>query len=262
MDKEKRKRSGIKMRVASYTICHYGVAYLQYALQSSQSLVDNQFIIYTQHPSHGHQTHYPCPESREDLMSSIAHLEKTRWVDVDKFYHEGPQRDFSLSLAIQEGDLVLVQDYDEVWPYKTLVNVIDHVWKSNSARNWLINFTHFWRSFDWVCRDDGWPVRIIDSRHNSGLAYVPKELGEIYHFGYAVTNDIMHYKLSCHGHKDELRPNWFEEKWLAWPPPEDCHPTNGRKQDGSGWWDPQPFDKHSLPDLMLSHPYFGLERIE
>jgi len=110
--------------------------------------------------------------------------------------------------------LVLVLDYDEVWPIETLSAVLNHVYQANSARNWLLNFSaHFWRSFSWACHDENWPVRIIDTRHDKGIGYIPTELGPVYHFGYCVSDAIMRYKWQCHGHKDELRPNWFEEKW-------------------------------------------------
>jgi len=91
---------------------------------------------------------------------------------------------------------------------------------------------------------------------------VPRTLGPIYHFGYAVTDETMAYKWRIHGHKDELRPGWLDGKWQAWPPEDDCHPTNGRKTDGTGWWNPEPFDKWQLPELLRGHPYWDLERVE
>ena len=188
--------------------------------------------------------------------------DKLTWVDTENFWYEGHQRDYALSVASEGADLVLVLDYDEIWPQQTLVNVLNHVWRENKARQWLINFSHLWRSFGYIIHDDAWPVRVFDLRHNDGLAYVPRELGPIYHFGYAVTDEIMRYKWLCHGHKDELRPGWLDNQWQTWPPVDDCHPTNGRKNDGTGWWNPEPFDRQQLPEIMRSHPYWDVERIE
>ena len=198
--------------VSSLTILHYGVDYLPYALRSVAPLVDKQGVFFTPHPSHGHRVDAPPIESREELIDSIPTPEwdKLYWYDTNQFWQEGQQRDYALSIASENTDLVLVLDYDEVWHVEVLERVLDHVWRANSARNWLINFSaHLWRSFNYACTDDGWPVRIIDTRHSGGTAYVPKELGPIYHFGYAVSDAIMRYKWLCHGHKDELRPNWF-----------------------------------------------------
>lgn len=252
--------------IYSYTVLHYGKHYLNYSLRGIFPLVDQSFVFFTPHPSHGHTSNLAPIESRDELMASIPADEwsKLTWVDVDKFWMEGQQRDYAVRyLEQEEANLILVLDYDEFWHESVLSDILDYVWKANSARNWLINFSHhLWRSFNWACSDDGWPVRIIDTRHRMGNAYVPIEFGEIYHLGYAITTETLKYKLSIHGHKDELRPNWLEEKWLAWPPVDDCHPTNGRKVDGTGWWNPKTFDKAKLPQVLKSHPWYDLERID
>lgn len=252
------------MKIHSLTIVHYGSVYLSYALRSVNPVVERSFIFYTPHPSHGHRIDAPPIESREQIMASIPadEWDKLTWIDTDNFWYEGHQRDYALSVAGENADLVLVVDYDEVWPAETLTAVINHVWRENKTRQWLLNLSHLWRSFNYIIRDDAWPVRIFDLRHDSGLAYVPRELGPVYHFGYAVSDEVMKYKWLCHGHKDELRPDWFETKWAAWPPVDDCHPTNGRKTDGTGWWNPEPFDRQELPEVLHSHPYFDRERIE
>lgn len=254
-----------KPRITSYSIVHYGSSYLQYALRSVRQLVDHSYILYTPHASHGHKTDAKPIESRDEIMSSIpADLwDKITWIDTDGFWHEGQQRDYALSVASANADIVINLDYDEIWHYSTLKNVLNYVWEVNGARNHLLNFTgHFWRSFNYICKDENWPVRIIDTRHSKGIGYIPTELGPVWHFGYAVSDAVMRYKWLCHGHKDELRPGWYEEKWQAWPPVEDCHPTNGRKENGEGWWNPEPFDRYLLPEFMWSHPYFNLERID
>lgn len=250
------------MIVNSLTILHYGSAYLNYALRSVAPVVDRSFIFYTNHPSHGHSSDLSPIESRDELMASIPadEWDKLTWVDTNDFWMEGQQRDFALRVASEDADLCLVLDYDEVWGEGVLERVLEHVWNENKARNWLLNFhCHFWRSFNFACTDEGWPVRVIDTRHNGGVAYIPKELGNVYHFGYCIRDETLRYKLSVHGHKDELRPNWIEEKWNVWPPPDDCHPTNGKKENGEGWWNPRPFDKTQLPGIMKSHPFYNLE---
>lgn len=250
------------IKVNSYSVLHYGKDYLPYALRAISPLINQSFILYTPHPSHGHQANIPSIETRDELMSSISEWDKLTWIDTDNFWYEGQQRDYALKVASEDADICLVVDYDEIWDYRVLEQAINYVWKENRARTWLINFSHLWRSFNYVINDDAWPVRIFDLRHSSGLAYLPKELGPIWHFGYAIKTETLKYKLSIHGHKDELRPEWFSQKWLAWPPVDDCHPTNGRKENGEGWWNPQPFDKWQLPEVLRGHPFWDLERID
>jgi hypothetical protein len=250
-------------KVHSYVILHYGLDYLSYAIRSIYNYVDVINIFYTDKPSHGYNTNIQPPETKEQLQqAAFLHNpdKKIKWFDYQGILQEGVQRDTAVAVCKSQGaDIVLVVDSDEVWDGLTLDLAIRRVWESDSARNWLINFTHLWRSFNWCCKDEGWPVRLLDLRHIDGTEYIPREYGEIFHFGYAVRDAIMRYKWQIHGHKGELRPDWFETKWDAWPPPEDCHPTNER-----GFWNPELFDRGRLPKIMQSHPFWGLgmERIE
>jgi hypothetical protein len=246
------------MEVHSLTILHYGKDYLSYALRSVYDQVEQCHIFYTPTPSHGHATNAPPIETREELLQAAYQYDpddKVKWYDMHNVINEGVQRDLALEYVKRAGaELVLVVDCDEVWPDKFLRDCLQKVEQANLARNWLVNMIHFWRSFNWVCRDQGWPVRIIDLRHDTGIQYLNTG---VYHFGYAMTSRIMQYKWQIHGHKNELRPNWFQDKWYRWPPPEDCHPTNE-----ANFWMPRLFDKLKLPDFMRDHHFWGVDKIE
>ena len=252
------------MKVAACSIVHYGSDYIGWALRSVCEVVDLCHVVYTATPSHGHTTDAQPIESRADILIAAGRFcRNVHFHEIKGATEEWQHRDAAIKICKGHGaDLILVLDADEVWHEDVLRSALVYAWEKNSARNWLINFVHLWRSFDTCCRDDAWPVRIIDLRHVNGVGYIPRELGEIYHFGYAVTDKVMNYKMLIHGHKDELRPDWFATKWAAWPPVGDCHPTNGPKTDGSGWWDPEPFDKARLPAFMQEHPFWGRERVE
>jgi len=247
-------------KIVAYMIAHYGASYIPYALKSVIDHVDEAIVLYTPHPSHSHSTTVQCPESEADIIEAAnIGSDKIKVYTLSGIRHEGPQRDYAVEMCRQRGaDLVLVVDCDEVWPSDTLTKALKYAWQENKARQWLVNMTHFWRSFNWVNRDQGWPVRILDMRHSLGtIGYIPKEFGDIYHFGYAIRDELMRYKLQIHGHKNELRPNWLKEKWEVWPPPDDCHPTNER-----GFWNPESFDKEQLPLLMRYHPFYNLEKVD
>lgn len=247
------------MKIAAYTALHYGKDYLPYALQSVYDAVDRLFIVHTPHPSHGTQIDIPSLESEQELRDTAFSYDpngKVDWETTTRFFQEGNHRDYCVSKCQQWGaDLVLVLDADEVWPTQALFAALD-IAARGQVRNWLLNFTTPWRSFTWVCRDDMWPVRIIDLRQQTGTAYLPKEdLGPVFHLGYAVTDRIMRYKAAIHGHVGEWRRGWFEQKWAAWPPVPDCHPTCERM------WYPKPFDPRLLPLVMWGHPFWGREPI-
>lgn len=242
------------MKVISYTIVHYGKDYIDYALRSIQSNVYQSNVIHTSTPSHGHRTNIQPIETLEQIQSAVSI--PVNWYQTQNIHQEGQQRDYCVDLCATQGaDLILVQDYDEIWNEQMLNQALRYVWNENKARNWLINFTHLWKSFDWCCKDEGWPVRIIDLRHREGVGYIPREFGEIYHFGYAVTDETMRYKWEIHGHKGELRPGWLDNQWAAIPAV-DCHPTNDK-----GFWNTESFDKTKLPPIMKSHPWYNVEII-
>jgi hypothetical protein len=250
------------MKVHSYTIIHYGKDYISYALQSVYNLVDQLHIIYTPHPSHGTQTNISPIETKEEIQNAIVSVydpaHKIKFYEMSGIYDEGQQRNRALAHCLSAGaEMVLVLDYDEIWHESTLKASLDHVWELDTCRNWLINFTHLWKSFNYVCYDELWPVRIIDLRHKNGTGYLPKTFGETYHFGYAISDKVMQYKWEIHGHKAEMRQNWLNDKWSKWPPADDCHPTNEK-----GFWNPVEFDRAELPNFMAIHPWYDLEKID
>jgi hypothetical protein len=253
------------MVIHSLTIIHYGVDYLSYALRSVYDYVDELHIFYTPTPSHGHITNLPPIETKEELQRAAFAYDpdkKVRWYTMLNVKYEGEQRDLALLTVVNAGaELVLVLDCDEVWPENTLYNTLQLAENGNCRDN-LVNMIHLWGSFNWACRDDGWPVRIINLMREDGICYLPREAGPVYHFGYAVTHKVMRYKWNIHGHKNELRPEWFNEHWNVWPPTDNSHPTNGRNERGEAFWTPEPFDKSQLSELMKDHPFYGLERIE
>lgn len=254
------------MKVHSLTIVHYGADYLYYTIKQLYDVVDVIHVFYTPTPSHGHRTNVPPIETETQLFNEAYRYDperKIRWYHMSGITHEGPQRDLALQTIIGAGaEMVVVADCDEIWHTQWLRRAIDYVWQENRARKWRINMIHFWRSFNWACRDDGWPERIIDLRHPSGYGDIDREIAQVYHFGYAVRDEIMKYKWQIHGHKNELRQEWLNDIWTAWPPVDNCHPTNGRDHNGKPFWTPTQFDKRLLPEIMQEHPFYGVERIE
>lgn len=243
------------MKTSAYCVCHYGLDFLGFAIKSVYDHVDEFVISYTPHPSHNHKSTLLPPE-KESLLRDVAMSvgPKVKWTRTDAFWYEGQHRDYAKSLC--KGDLVLVVDCDEIWNDTVLEQALKLAWDRYDVGKWLINFTTPWRSFSWVVTDNMWPERIHNQRNPGGPpGYIPRELGKIWHFGYATRSDLVIYKMAIHGHKSEWRPNWFEEKWKPWPPVNDVHPTC------LDTWHPQPLDKRELPTVLADHPFRNLEPI-
>jgi len=241
------------MRIEGMMVLHYGLDYLPYAIKSVYDHVDRFHVVYSPHPSHGSRTNTPPPETRSELhAAAMSAGPKVVWHDVDAFWEEGQHRDYARSLC--KGDLVLVVDADEVWDGAVLEDLLRFAY---DGAQWETRVTCKtpWRSFSWLCEDPMQPARVYKPG-GTGYAAYPMDRGWFWHFGYAVRTEIMAYKWLIHGHRVELMPNWFEEKWEPWPPVDDVHPTC---RDNT--WDPVPFDKERLPALMRGHPFWDMEPI-
>lgn len=245
------------MKITASYILHYGKQWLFHSMRSVRPFVDEIRVFYTPKPSHGHTSRLQCPETREELY------EISKQFDV--VWHEGlyPQegyhRDYAVASCGAAGaGIILVVDADEIWLPEELKSALDYV-QGDSRRigHYCVNMLHFWRSLRWVCKDGMWPVRIIVPACDHVTGYVSIDRCQPLHMGYAQTPEIIKYKMSIHGHKDEIRPNWFEQKFLAWQSGMgDVHPTC------VDTWTPRPYDKGLISDVVGDHPYFHSEIIE
>jgi hypothetical protein len=247
-------------KVIGFCALHYGKEYLPYVVHQIYPVIDELFIAYAPTPSHGHASTLKCPDSKEELHNAVfAHGDpqnKIKWYE-GKWQHEGEQRD-SIFERCGDAKLISVFDSDEIWHTDQLQNTIDWCLKQ-PARNFKQKLTTPWRSFNYVCTDEMRPDRFYRPDQLKGtIAYIPQDISIFYHMGYAISSACCLYKLSCHGHQNEWRANWFAEKWSKWRPDNnvnDCHPTC------KNTWEPKPFDKNLLPQIMRSHPYWSLDII-
>ena len=283
-------------KVLAYMPLHYGKEYVGYAIRSVYDLVDRIVIFYTPQPSFGHiDPEAVNPDNREELKEAL-----TFQVSDDKgkiewregwWGNETAHRSAAESLAkILEYDILLAVDYDEVWDAETLRQAIEYV-KSSPYKIYRVPFVHLWKGFEMVCRDAAQPTRFT-KLSGEGETYIPMDK-PVYHFGYAISDELMKYKWTCHGHFDELRKDWLENTWLKWKKLNNeeikrqgldnllansnfvlniiKRIDEGIKENivyDGGWfgdvhptnenfWTPELFDKNELPDFMKQHPYWS-----
>lgn len=251
--------------VGAYYAIHYGTDYLEHSIRSVYPVVDMIGIFYAPLPSHGYRrTPLANPDSWEDLEEAIWRAgDPQRKIRIEHggWKTEAEHRNHAVKMMLGSGaNIVLIVDSDEVWDEGALEEAICkfQALGANLAR---VNFLHFWRSFDWVCRCEMMPIRLQNAP--VGTEGYIRMSQPVYHFGYASRPAMVRYKASIHGHRAEWRNGWFEEKFMAWSPypPDgfrvgDVHPTAG------GIWYPRRFDKEQLPIIMRSHRYWNKEIIE
>lgn len=242
--------------IVGYTMLHYGTDYLASALQSLAPYVDKHVILYSKTPTFGSSTDLPCPDSREDLrgIAERALGKKLAW-------HEDYAQNYTtVQRLYPNADLILEVDADEVWPVKLVAGVL-RAWRNGNLRamKYRVSMQHFWRSFNYVCKDTSWPIRVCVPKADSTVeGHIWDDT--IHHFGYARSIDDMRYKMDTSAHKGEWRRGWWREKFSSWNPDsgpfEDLHPVN------VNFWNAEKYDKSALPDFMRDHPYFKIEVIE
>ena len=247
------------MRVLGFIPLLYGKEYLEACIKSIDPCITELLIIYTEKPSFGYGSEVPCPESEQELKDiAFATSKNVKWMNVTgKVGQEGAHRNMANIYAKEHAfDIIVCVDSDEVWDTDVLRKSIDSAYNGNCQRYKTshIGWVHFWRSFNYCCKDFFEPVRFINMNCNNGAEGVVD--CKIYHFGYAQRAEIIEYKMAVHGHKNEIRENWLQEKFLNWKEGDnDVHPTS------FGLWNPEIFFKDSLPPLLKNHPNFNKEII-
>lgn len=238
------------MKVIAYTALMYGKAFFDAAIRSVIDEVDEFWVLYSAHGSHGSYTDVPCPDSRDDLfvIALNAAGQKLRWVDGN-WKQEGEQRDY-IHVAAPDADIILVVDSDEVYADGLARDAIAFA-RQGRYRRIRLPFLHLWRSFyRGFAHDPAYPERVICMSAPEGTTETFQTPKRIWHFGYAQDSRIVGYKMAIHGHRGQWRTdvNWFADVFMA-NRQVDCHPV------GSEFWDAEDIDQANLPTVLLDHPY-------
>lgn len=247
-----------------FCITHYGAEYFRAALEAIAPQVDKIVILYTDMPSQGFM---PETAMLPDTEASLIHCtdivaDKIRWIH-GRWPNEGAHVDAILQFAAGYDWLVRF-DTDEIFPDGFVDEMIaqadkdmeDHEPWQDHAKNYRVPFVHHWKAFDKVCRDGQMPVRLTRTSGGVGEKYLDaKGKWWVHHMGYAQDTKYINYKLQVSGHRPEFRPEWYAEKWMA-NAQEDLHPVCKY-----GFWNAEPYDKTTLPAVLLKHPNYNKDVI-
>ena len=244
------------MKTLAYYPIHYGAEYLGYSMHSIRNDVDHIVVFYSSTPTYGHIGNIPNPDSKEDIQK-ICNDYGAELIDITnkKISRENNHRELGHLYARENNyDIVIAVDYDEVW--ENLEEAVEYA-SSGAAFSYGIRgsrWYHFWKNFNEVNRDGFSPIRIFNM-HNRRSGEELIEKGTIYHFGYAISEKLMRYKLSCHGHKSEFPGNWLNDKWINYAKglTNTLHPATD-----AYWIETEYFHKEQLPEFMRLHPTYQL----
>jgi len=247
------------MKTLAFTVCHYGKEYLKYAIESVKDSVDAHLISYTERPSFGYETSLRNPDTREELKAICDQYPHVIWEDINGVMREHVHRERAFSYARQNNfDIILVVDSDEVWNPDKVKEAIDHAYNSKNGQ-FLVNGSQWitlWKSFNEYVNDGFAPVRLFNM-HNDLKKAEHIDKGFIYHMGYCISDELMRYKISCHGHKADFEKNnqWYNDKWIGYKKGSTkfLHPATE-----AYWQEAKDFDKTKLPDLLKKHPKYKL----
>jgi len=248
------------IKVLGAVCLHYGKEYFDQALKSIIDHVDEVVIYYSERPTHGTKTNMICPDTRSELKG-IADKYNCTWFDINGIGAENSHRQKYINYGSNKGyDQILIIDSDEVHVSSEIPDMLLEARKHNVNRvgiagsQWLTP----WKSFNEYVTDGFAPVRVINLKKPEGQVSIAK--GFIYHMGYCISDNLMEYKISCHGHRAdfEKNKNWFTDKWLNYKKgiTKYLHPATE-----SYWIETQDFDKNTMPSYLKDHPYYGLDKI-
>lgn len=244
------------MKVLGFMPIYYGVEYLKESLWSIRDHCDKVLVAYTHNPSHGHGSNSNCPDSYYDIRSICQMVlgDKLIWDEREKYSNEGEHRSIARQYA-SGYDLIISIDADEVYG-DNLMHALEYAYNGNARRYGIKGYLNFWKSFNHVCTDGFRPIRIenLNRQNNDQDLECPLT---VYHFSTAQSSRIMNFKYSVFGHANEIKPNWLQNTYFDWKPGiNDVHCV------AYGIWNPEPFDKNTLPESLKNHPNFNKEVID
>lgn len=265
--------------------------YLEVAVRSVLPAMDLVLLClgkgpYTAYSGEGVQAAYP-PDGTERIVDGLA-AEFSGKIEVIKgnWASQLEHREAGLKRCLQRGmDYYFLVDGDEVYRQEHLERIRRSLAEHPRAGTFIIKCDTFWRSFHYriPAQELSWrPRRIfkltrhrrllgipfphrlrfkgINDLNSLGSLYeFPPEEAIFYHFSYARSPSRMREKLATFPHAREILNGWYEKVWAAWPDQRempDIHPT-----------DPPKFPRavrrglDDLPEVMRSHPYYGLDII-
>lgn len=222
----------------------------------------------------------------EAILDRLARTEKKVTLVKGVWSSEIDHRNAGLELCLADGtDYYWLVDGDEVYREDHLANIRQELMDHPRVGTFIIKCHIFWRSFRYriPAQELSWrPRRIFQvTRHRKimgiplphrcrfigqnqmnslGPVYeIPTEKAVFYHFSYARSARAMEDKFKTFSHAHEIPESWINHVWRRWPEDrtmENIHPVDPPKFPRAVYQLPE-----DMPEIMKSHPYYGLDVI-
>lgn len=214
------------MTVAACYCVYDDYEWLKPSLTSIYDAVDAIYVLVSDAPWNG-----PFTETQQtiEVINTFPDPQKKIRLKRGSWRSEVEQRNAALALVeFEKIDYALIIDADEVYDTNSLKRMIAHAAAHPDVGCWHSLFVVYWKSPSFRIDPPEPHHPPILLRMGSGAfveyrncicdkhALIPPEIGFCHHLSYARTNEQMERKLKAFSHASQVRPGWYEEKWLAW----------------------------------------------
>lgn len=278
------------MKIAAVYCIYNEEEYLAYSVRSVLPAVEQVILCLGSAPYTAYakeSTSLFLPDGTETIVDTLAR-EFPQKIQVIKgtWSSQMEHREAGLSRCLELGmDYHFLVDGDEVYRPDHLEKIRRTLQDHPAAGTFIVKCHTFWRSFRYRIPPEvlTWrPRRIFkltrrvrllglplphrlrfvgtNDLNSQGTVheFLPQEAA-FYHFSYARSPARMREKLATFPHAQEILSGWYERVWLDWPADRqrrNIHPTDPAKFPEALL---QPLE--DLPEIMKTHPYYGLDII-
>lgn len=205
------------MKTLGFISCHYVGDFFKESILSIKDCVDKVHISYSKKPSHGFYTLLSNPDHEFEIKRIAKEIlgDKLIWESTEQFLNEEDHRKQRYKYSAGYS-LIFSPDLDEIYEPESLKFALIRAYELNKRFYAIDGFIHFWKGFEWCFINDGdRPTRIENlTRDNLDISWLHML---VYHTSMVQSEEIIKYKFSCFGHKNEIKEGYLD-KYLSWTP--------------------------------------------
>ena len=212
------------MKVAVLTIAYREDKFINAVLKNWQGKVHKHLVLESKIPWHGHE----LPEDRtREIVAKYPHAE---YITLN-WRSEAIQRNWGLA-RLYEYDYVLIVDADELYEERDQLTILESIGRVEKYQDntWAYRTPHvqtYFKTPDYVLDppDTHEPIIAVNPKKVTFTEHrqvttdylIPIEV-TMHHLTYLRDDLRLYHKLQQFEHYDQVKKNWFEEKWKQWTP--------------------------------------------
>lgn len=213
------------MKIAIATLCFNEDWIIRACIENWKGKVFKHVVFHSDKPWHGIDLPH---DKTQSICEEYDHVEFIRM----KWRSEHEQRNWALAY-LADYDYVLFVDADELYTLEDQMKILENVGKEERFQdnNWCYRVPEivtFFKTPNYVLDppDKHQPILavnpkkilITEHRQPDTSFQIPLEGVKMYHATYLRPDDRLFAKLTQFEHYDQVKKNWFVEKWKNWTP--------------------------------------------